>query len=174
MSILLPTIGPEVPVQSPVLPVYPTLETVVLKGAGYGVSGSQTLTTSGSAQLLVDIPVSALGIDLLTSPKALLTFETAQDLSGIMATPVGYAFAIAPDSDLSNATSFTRDYSTALDPGITPLYFPTTSSLVLTRESDYPPGTSNISIYLTAAATPGFNLTTSNVMSYSFSLVSIA
>lgn len=169
-SSIIPTIPVPVKVLSPNLVVYPPVEAVVLKSAGYGVSGSQTLTTSGSAQLLADIPIAALGIDLLTSPKALLTLETAQDLSGTMLGQIGCAFAVCPDSNLSNVTSVSRDYLTSLDPS----YFTTSSSLVLTQEADYPAGTTNVSIYVTAPVTLGYNLTTSNVMNYSYSLVSLA
>jgi len=167
---LIPTLGEAVPVSSPNLVVYPAIEEVVLKNTGFSAASSGTLTTTGSAQRIVQIPVSALGIDLLTADRALLFLETSQDLSGTMLSPVGYAFGISPTDDLSNITTISRDYTTALDPA--PLA--TASSLVLSRTDDYPPGTSNISVFLTAAATPGLNLTTSNVMNYSYSLTSLA
>jgi hypothetical protein len=168
-SSLIPTLGVPVPVQSPNLVVYPPVEAVVLKASGFSAVSSGKITTSGSAQKIVDIPVAALGIDLLTSDRALLFLETAQDLSGTMMSPIGYAFGVSP-TDLSNITTTSRDYYTALDPA--PLT--TSSSLLLSRSSDYPPGTSNISVFLTATASPGFNLTTSNVMEYSYSLTSLA
>ena len=167
---LLPSLGVPVPVTSPNLVVYPPVGDVVLKTNGFGAVSSGKITTSGSAQKITDIPIEALGINLLTSPRALLILETAQDLSGTMVSPVGYAFGVSPTNDLSNVTSVSRDYYTALDPA--PLN--TTTSLVLSQDSDYPTGTSNISVFLTATASPGFNLTTSNVMEYSYSLTSIA
>ena len=169
-SMLIPTLGEPVPVTSPNLVVYPAIEEVVLKSSSFAAVSSGSITTSGSAQRLVQIPVAALGIDLLTSDRAMLFLETSQDLSGTMLSPIGYAFGISPTDDLSNITTTSRDYSTALDPA--PLA--TASSLVLSRSSDYPPGTENISVFLTAAATPGLNLTTSNVMNYSYSLTSLA
>lgn len=169
-SSLIPTLGAPVPVQSPNLVVYPPVEAVVLKASGFSAVSSGKINTSGSAQKIADIPIAALGIDLLTSDRALLFLETAQDLSGTMVSPVGYAFGISPTADLSNITTTSRDYYTALDPA--PLN--TTSSLLLSRSSDYPPGTSNISVFLTATASPGFNLTTSNVIEYSYSLTSLA
>jgi hypothetical protein len=87
-----------------------------------------------------------------------------------MMSPIGYAFGISPTNDLSNITTTSRDYGTGLDPA--PLT--TASSLLLSRTSDYPPGTSNISVFLTAAATPGLNLTTSNVLAYSYSLTNLS
>lgn len=168
-SSLIPTLGVPVPVQSPNLVVYPPVEAVVLKSSGFGAVSSGSITTTGSAQKVVDIPIAALGVDLLTADRALLILETAQDLSGTMLSPIGYAFGVSPDANLSNITTTSRDYSTALDPA--PLA--TLSSLVLSRTSDYPIGTSNISVFLTAAATPGLNLTTSNVMNFSYSLTSL-
>lgn len=166
---LLPTIGPEVPVTSPLLPVYPTITEVVLKSTGYGVSGNAVATTTGSAQLLAEIPVSALGIDLLTSAKALLVLETSQDNSGISG-GIGCAFSVGP-TDLSNATSTSRDYGSLLYP----IQFTTSTSLVLDREVDYPAGTSNISIWIIANHdTMSYPLSTSNALSYSYSLVSLA
>ena len=170
MSVVIPSIPVPVPVQSPNLITYPAIEEVVLKSSGFGAVSSGSITTSGSAQKLVDIPVAALGIDLLTSDRALLFLETAQDLSGTMMSPIGYAFGISPTNDLSNITTTSRDYGTGLDPA--PLT--TASSLLLSRTSDYPPGTSNISVFLTAAATPGLNLTTSNVLAYSYSLTNLS
>lgn len=168
-SSLIPTLGVPVPVQSPNLVVYPPVEAVVLKASGFSAVSSGKITTSGSAQKIADIPIAALGIDLLTSDRALLFLETAQDLSGTMMSPIGYAFGVSP-TDLSNITTTSRDYYTALDPA--PLT--TSSSLLLSRSSDYPPGTSNISVFLTATSSPGFNLTTSNVIEYSYSLTSLA
>jgi hypothetical protein len=170
MSVVIPSIPVPVPVQSPNLTTYPAIQEVVLKSSGFGAVSSGSITTSGSAQKIADIPIAALGIDLLTSDRALLFLETSQDLSGTMMSPIGYAFGISPDSNLSNITTTSRDYGTGLDPA--PLT--TASSLLLSRTSDYPPGTSNISVFLTAAATPGLNLTTSNVLAYSYSLTSLA
>ncbi len=169
-SSLIPTLGVPVPVQSPNLVVYPPVQDVVLKSSSFAAVSSGNITTSGSAQKITDIPIAALGVDLLTTDRAVLFVETAQDLSGTMMSPIGYAFGLSPTDNLSNITSVSRDYSTALDPA--PLT--TATSFVLTRESDYPPGTSNISVYLTAAQTPGLNLTTSNVLNYSYSLTSMA
>jgi hypothetical protein len=169
-SSIIPSLPVPVPVSSPNLVVYPAIEEVVLKSSGFGAVSSGSLTTTGSAQRIAQIPVSALGIDLLTSDRALLFLETAQDLSGTMMSPIGYAFGVSPTDDLSNITTTSRDYGTALDPA--PLT--TASSLLLSRTDDYPPGTSNITLYLTATATPGYNLTTSNVMNWSYSLTSLA
>jgi len=169
MSLVIPSIAVPVPVTSPNLIIYPPVDIVLLKGSGFGESGYGTITTTGSAQEIASIPISALGIDLLKSDKALLTFETAQDIDGLVP-PTGYAFAICPDSNISNVSSVSRDYITGIDP----CYFPTTTSLVLTRANDYPAGVSNISIFLTAASAPGYNLTTSNALNYSISLISIA
>lgn len=169
-SSVIPTLGAPVPVTSPNLVVYPAIEEVVLKSSGFGAVSSGSITTSGSAQKIADIPIAALGIDLLTSDRALLFLETAQDLSGTMISPIGYRFGISPTGDLSNITTTSRDYSTALDPA--PLV--TSSSLLLGRTDDYPPGTSNITIFLTSAVDPSFNLTTSNVMNWSYSLTSQA
>jgi len=62
MSILLPTIGPEVPVQSPVLPVYPTVDQVVLKSAGGSgpriQSGTVALASNGQTVVL-PVPYSS-------------------------------------------------------------------------------------------------------------------
>ena len=170
MSLVIPSLPIPVPVQTPNTIVYPAIEEVVLKSSGFGAVSSGSITTSGSAQKIVDIPIEALGVDLLTSDRALLFLETSQDLSGTMMSPIGYAFGLSPTGNLSNITTISRDYSTALDPA--PLN--TTSSLLLVRGSDYPPGTSNISVFLTAAATPGLNLTTSNVLSYSYSLTNLS
>jgi hypothetical protein len=169
-SSIIPTLPVPVPVSSPNLVVYPAIEEVVLKASSFGAVSSGNITTTGSAQKLVDIPVAALGIDLLTSDRALLFLETAQDLSGTLVSPVGYAFRISPTGNLSNITTSSRDYGTALDPA--PLA--TASSLLLSRSSDYPPGTSNISVFLTAATDPSLNLTTSNVVNWSYSLTNLA
>lgn len=170
MSVVIPSIPVPVPVLSPNTTTYPAIEEVVLKSSSFAAVSSGNITTSGSAQKIVDIPVLALGVDLLTSDRAMLFLETAQDLSGTMMSPIGYAFGISPTADLSNITTTSRDYGTALDPA--PLN--TTSSLLLSRASDYPPGTSNITIFLTAATDPSLNLTTSNVFNYSYSLTSLA
>lgn len=169
MSVVIPSLPVPVPVTSPNLVVNPTIQEVVLKSSGFSAVSSGNITTSGSAQKIVDIAVDALGVPLLTSDRAILFFETSQDLSGTMVSPVGYRFGISPTDDLSNITAYSRDYSTALDPA--PLN--TASSLVLSRESDYPPGTTNISVFLTAALDPSLNLTTSNVLNYSYSLTSL-
>jgi hypothetical protein len=169
-SSIIPSLPVPVPVQSPNLVVYPAIEEVVLKASSFAAVSSGSITTSGSAQRLVNIPVAALGVDLLTSDRAILFLETSQDLSGTMLSPIGYSFRISPNDNLSNITTISRDYTTALDPA--PLA--TSSSLLLSRSSDYPPGTSNISVFLTATTAPGFNLTTSNVMNYSYSLTSLA
>jgi hypothetical protein len=169
-SSIIPSIPVPVPVTSPNLVVYPAIEEVVLKSSGFGAVSSGKITTTGSAQKIADIPIAALGVDLLTSDRALLFLETSQDLSGTMMSPIGYAFGVSPDANLSNITTISRDYYTALDPA--PLN--TASSLLLGRTDDYPPGTSNITIFLTAAAAPGFNLTTSNVIEYSYSLTNLA
>lgn len=168
-SSIIPGIPVPVPVTSPNLVVNPTIEEVVLKSSGFGAVSSGNITTSGSAQKVVDIAIEALGVPLLTSDRAILFLETAQDLSGTMMSPVGYRFGISPTADLSNITTTTRDYGTALDPA--PLT--TASSLLLSRTSDYPPGTSNISVYLTSALDPSLNLTTSNVLNFSYSLTSL-
>lgn len=167
---LNPTLGTPVPVDSPNLVVYPAIEEVVLKSSGFGAVSSGDITTSGLAQRIVNIPILALGVDLLTSDRALLFLETSQDLSGTMVSPVGYRFGVSPTDSPSNITTYSRDYGTALDPA--PLT--TASSLLLSRTSDYPPGTSNISIYLTPALAPGLNLTTSNVLNWSYSLTNLA
>jgi hypothetical protein len=169
MSFVIPSLPVPVPVTSPNLVVYPPVGDVVLKSSGFGAVSSGNITTTGSAQKIVDIAVDALGVPLLTSDRAILFLETAQDLSGTMVSPVGYRFAISPTADLSNITTSSRDYGTALDPA--PLT--TASSLLLSRQSDYPPGTSNITIFLTAALDPSLNLTTSNVLNYSYSLTSL-
>lgn len=169
-SMLIPTLGEAVPVSSPNLVVYPAIQEVVLKSSGFGAVSSGSLTTTGSAQKIVDIPISALGVDLLTSDRALLFLETSQDLSGTFLGQIGCAFGVSPDANLSNITTISRDYGTTLDPAP----FNTRSSLLLGRTSDYPIGTSNITIFMTASTTPGYNLTTSNVMNWSYSLTSLA
>ena len=162
---LNPTLGVPVPVSSPNIPVLPPVEAVILKANTGGVAGQSSLTTSGSAQLIADIPVSAIGIDVFKSDKALLFIETGMDISS-NPIPAGYAYAVCVDNNLSNATQVSRDYLTNLDPST--LSAP--ASFVLTRDVDYPIGTSNIQVWLTATNTVLSTIPTSNALGVSWTL----
>lgn len=168
MSMVIPSLGTPVPVTSPNIPVLPPVEVVVLKKNTGGSSGQSVLTTSGSAQLIADIPISAIGIDLFQSDKALLFIETGMDVvSNVM--PLGFAYAVCVDNDLSNATQVSRDYITNVDP--CSLEAPAT--FVLSREVDYPIGSSNIQVWLTAPNVLLGTIPTSNALNVSWSLTAL-
>lgn len=162
---LIPTLGTPVPVTSPELPVLPTQPEVVLKKNTGGSSGQSQLTTSGSAQLIADIPISAIGIDLFQSDKALLFVESGMDISG-NPIPAGFSYAVCVDGDLSNATQFARDYVTNIDG--TALSAP--ASFVLVRDVDYPIGSSNIQVWMTAPQVLSGTIPTSNALGVSWTL----
>lgn len=165
---IIPSLGVPVPVTSPEIPILPTQPEVVLKKNVGGNSGQSVLTTSGSAQLIADIPISAIGIDLFQSEKAMLFIETGMDISS-NPVPAGYAYAVCVDNDLSNATQMSRDYVTNIDP--TSLSAP--ASFVLSRDVDYPIGSSNIQVWLTATNTIASTIPTSNAFGVSWTLSSL-
>ena len=148
------------------LPRYTTTESVLTPQSGNVITGKNKVTTTGSAQKIFDIPMTALGFSLFNSPHLLLNLETAQDTSA--GTPIGFAFAVT-SSDLSNATAFSRDYLTETSP----LYMTTSTSFGLSRETDYPVGTSNLAVYVVASADPSANMPSTSTLAFSYALSSV-
>lgn len=147
------------------LPRYTTVESVLTPQSGNVISDSGSITTTGTDEVLVNIPMTALGYSLFNSPHLLLSLETSADVSA--AATVGYGFAVT-STDLSNVNVIkSRPYTT----DISPLYMSTSTFFSLSREKDYPEGTSNLAVYVISV--PATNMPSSNVLNYSYSLSSV-